>query len=139
MKQRGANYSPNKHHTKYRIPKARTTYSGDGDGDECVNNQESDSEPKCISVIVNGCIDSYKNGDRNSYKNSETTYTGNLVSESRAKLMNSKKSFTKTSKHKILLIGNSHLKGCASNMKLFLNDQFEVSAACNKRYSDEML
>ena len=106
--QRGTNYSQNKHHTKHSVSKASTT-TYNGDGDELVNNQESDTEPKCIQVIVNGCTASYKKGDSNLYESSEVTYTQNLVNESLLKLLNSKKSFPKSSKCKILLIGNSHL------------------------------
>jgi hypothetical protein len=48
--QHGTNYSQNKHHTKYRVSKASTT-TNNGNGDEFVNNQESDMEPKCIQSL----------------------------------------------------------------------------------------
>jgi hypothetical protein len=77
-RQCGSNSSLDKQNTKYHIPKATvTTYNGDGE--ESVNNQQSDSEPKHIPVIVNGCT-SCKMRDRDLYKNSEMTYTQNLVS-----------------------------------------------------------
>jgi hypothetical protein len=46
--QRGANYSQNWHHP---VSKASTTLNN-GDGIEFVKNQESDTDPKCISFIV---------------------------------------------------------------------------------------
>jgi hypothetical protein len=138
MRQCGSNSSLDKHNTKHHIPKATvTTYNGDGE--ESVNNQESESEPEHIPVIVNGCTASFKMRDRDLYKNSELTYTQNLVLELRVKLMNSKKSFTKSTKHKILLIGNSHLRGCAANLKILLNDQFEVSGTIKPRADSKIL
>jgi hypothetical protein len=137
---RGANFSHSKHHTKYCISKASaTTYNGDAD--ESVNNQDSDSdiEPKCISVIVTGRIGSYIKGERNSYKNGEMTCTRNLISELQVKLINSKKSLTKSSKHKILLIGNSRLRGYAANIILFLNDLFEVSGTIKPGANSETI
>jgi hypothetical protein len=37
-----------------------------------------------------------------------------------------KEEFTNVHKHKVLLVGDSHLRGCAAHMKVFLNNQFEV-------------
>jgi len=79
--QHGANCSQSKHPTKYPVSKVSTT-TNNGDGDEMVNNHESDTEPKCITLIVNGGTASYKKGVSNSYKSGEVMYIQNLLSES---------------------------------------------------------
>jgi hypothetical protein len=42
-------------------------------------------------------------------------------------LLNNKNCLSKASKHKVLLIGDRHLRGYSENMKLHLNDQLQVS------------
>jgi hypothetical protein len=42
-------------------------------------------------------------------------------------VLDNKTSFPKCSKHKVLLMGDSHLKGYSENIKYYLNDQFQVS------------
>jgi hypothetical protein len=41
--------------------------------------------------------------------------------------MNTKSSFSKSTNHKILLIGDSHLRGYSEMMKSQLNNQFHIS------------
>jgi hypothetical protein len=73
---------------------------------------------KNIPSIVNGCVFPSKNEEIFPYYN--------FIIELYVKLLNSKNSSSKSSKHKILLIGDSHLRGYSENMKLNLNDQFQV-------------
>jgi lysophospholipase L1-like esterase len=74
---------------------------------------------------VNGqvCV-SKKDGNRQCESDSKS-YSQSLLWESR-KLIVNKQKFSNCSKHKVLLIGDSQLCGCAAYMKAFLNDQFEV-------------
>jgi hypothetical protein len=51
----------------------------------------------------------------------------NYAKELCAKLINTKNSSSKSSNHKILLIGDSHLRGYSEMMKHHLNNQFQVS------------
>jgi hypothetical protein len=48
------------------------------------------------------------------------------VRESSRKLLVNKKRFSNHRKHKVLLVCDSHLRGCVAYMKVVLNDQFEV-------------
>ena len=43
------------------------------------------------------------------------------------KLLNNKNNnrFPSCHKHKVLLVGNSYIRVCGANMKIFLNEQFE--------------
>jgi hypothetical protein len=98
-----------------------------------VNIQEDNTELKNIPTILNGCVSDNK---VNSVfiKNIEVS-SHHFLCESYVKLLNSKNSFPKSSQHKILFIGDSHLRGCAGNMKLYLNAQFQVSG-CIKPGAD---
>jgi hypothetical protein len=54
-------------------------------------------------------------------------YADNSFSDLYTKLLDNKTSFPKYSKHKVLLIGGSHLRGYSENLKIYLNGQFQVS------------
>jgi hypothetical protein len=54
------------------------------------------------------------------------SYIQFLLRESSRKLLVNKKKFSNCRKHEVLLVGYSHLRGCAAYMKVFLNNQFEV-------------
>jgi hypothetical protein len=79
-----------------------------------VNAQEDNTKPKNIPTIINGCVFPSKN--------EEILPFYNFISELYVKLVNSKNTSSKSSKHNILLIGDSHLRGYSENMKLHLND-----------------
>jgi hypothetical protein len=51
----------------------------------------------------------------------------NYAKELYVKLINIKSSFSKSTNHKILLIGDSHLRGYSEMMKSQLNNQFHIS------------
>jgi hypothetical protein len=92
-----------------------------------VRNSDSDLKPNYIPIIVNGQIKSLKNYGSVLGLDGKVSYVQNILRESTVKLLNNKNSFSNFHKHKVLLIGNSHIRGCAANMKTFLNEQFEVS------------
>lgn len=123
----------NKHHIKHHVPETPTKTNIEHRV-ELVNNQESDTEPKNIPIILKGCA-SDKRVNSVFCKNVEVSFPHNSLHESYVKLLNSKNGFPKSSKHRILLIGNSHLRGCSANMKLYLNNQFELSG-CMKSETD---
>jgi hypothetical protein len=80
---------------------------------EPVNVQEDNAKPKNIPTIINGCV--------SASKDEKVSYLNELY----VKLLSSKNSLSKASKHKVLLIGDSHLRGYSENIKLHLNDQFQ--------------
>jgi hypothetical protein len=75
------------------------------------------TKPQSIPTIVNGYVSVSKDKKVSSFNNSKELYS---------KLLNSKTSLSISSEHKILLIGDSHLKGCSENVKIRVNDKFQV-------------
>jgi hypothetical protein len=86
---------------------------------EPVNAQEDNTKPKNIPTLINGCVFPSKNEEIFPYYN--------FISELYVKLLNSNNSSSISSKHKMLLIGDSHLRGYSENMKLHLNYQVQVT------------
>jgi hypothetical protein len=84
---------------------------------DSANYQEVNNKPQNIPTIVNGYVSVSKDKKVFSFNNSKELYS---------KLQNSKNNLSKSSKHKILLLGNSHLKGCSENVKIHVNDKFQV-------------
>jgi hypothetical protein len=84
-----------------------------------VNAQEDNTKPKNIPTVINGCVFPSKNGEIFPYYD--------FISELFVKLVNSKSTSSESSKHNILLIGDSHLRGYSENINLHLNDQFQVT------------
>jgi hypothetical protein len=84
---------------------------------DSANYQEVNTKPQNIPTIVNGYVSVSKDKKVFSFNNSKELYS---------KLLNSKNSLSKSSEHKVLLIGDSHLKGCSENMKIHVNDKFQV-------------
>jgi hypothetical protein len=84
---------------------------------ESANYQELNTKPQNIPNIVNGYVSLSKDKKVFSFNNSKELY---------AKLLNGKNSLSKSSEHKILLIGDSRLKGCSENMKIHVNGKFKV-------------
>jgi hypothetical protein len=91
-----------------------------------VRNSYSDLKPNYIPNIVNGQIKSLKNNVSVFGLDGKVIYVQNVLRESTMKLLIKKNSFSNCHKHKVLLLGNSHIRGCAANMKTFLNEQFEI-------------
>jgi hypothetical protein len=84
---------------------------------DSANYQEVSTKPQNIPTIVNGYVPVSKDKKMFSFNNSKELY---------AKLLNSKNILSKSSEYKIPLIGDSHLKGCSENMKIHVNDKFQV-------------
>jgi len=49
-----------------------------------------------------------------------------LVRESTVKLLNNKAKYSKCCKHKVLLMGDSHMRGCVARMIAILDTHFDV-------------
>jgi hypothetical protein len=91
-----------------------------------VRDYTSDLQTNRIPILVNGHVSPIKKVDNNLGMSDKVSYLQNLLRESSLKLQVNKNIFFNHHKHKVLLTGDSHLRGCAPNMKDFLNDQFEV-------------
>jgi hypothetical protein len=85
---------------------------------ESVNDHEDTNIPKNIPTIINGCVSPLKN---------EKSFFHNHAKGLYDKLINAKNNISKSTKHKILLIGDSHLRGYPEMMKSKLNSQFNIS------------
>jgi len=78
--------------------------------------QTSDQNSNCIPTIVNGQINKTKNDKNNNSANNNWDYILNLVRESTVKVLDNKAKYSKCAKHKSLVMGDSHLRGCAVKM-----------------------
>ena len=76
----------------------------------------SDQKANCIPTIVNGQINPTKKDNNINSMNNKLDHIRNLVRESTVKLLNNKAKSSKCCKHKFLLIGDSHMRGCAARM-----------------------
>jgi hypothetical protein len=120
--QRGVKNPLIKHRFVQRSSFPSFRVSGSGHG----SNYTNDSYPNYIPTLVNGQVRaSNKDGNRQ-FESDNKSYVQMLLCESTRKLIVNKQKFSNCRKHKVLLIGDSHLRGCAAHMKVFLNDQFEV-------------
>jgi hypothetical protein len=63
----------------------------------------------------------------------------NLVKESKMKILQNKTKYLKSDKHKILIIGDSHARGCAARMITSLDTRFEACGVINPGSSTESL
>ena len=93
------------------------------------NELVSEQLPKCIPTIVNGQINPTKKESNNS-ANNFWDQIHNLVRESTVKVHNDKAKYCKCSKHKFLIVGDSHLRGCAAKLIASLDTCFSVCAWC---------
>jgi hypothetical protein len=79
----------------------------------------------CIPTLVNGQVNrEKKEADRQ--PRSDKSHIQRLLREAEQKLVIKKRRFSSSREHKLVLIGDSHLRGCAANMKNHLKHQFEV-------------
>ena len=111
-----------KHHSAQRPPSPIYHVPG---GDH-VKNYKTDPQPNRIPTLVNGQVSSDKKDGNSQCVSDNVSYIQFLLRESSRKLLVNKKRFSNCRKHKVLLVGDSHLRGCAAHMKVFSNDQFEV-------------
>ena len=93
---------------------------------EVQSKQTSDQNSNCIPTIVNGQINQTKNANNNNSANNNRNYILNLVTESTVKVLHNKAKYSKCSKHKILVMGDSHLRGCTAKMIASLDPRFSV-------------
>ena len=105
------NYMKKKEHRRIRHPliirhPLNTTQQPSTNHHEMISEKTSDQNSNCIPTIVNGQINPNNNQD----------YILNLVRESRVKVLDNKAKYSKCAKHKILVMGDSHLRGCAVKM-----------------------
>jgi bacterioferritin-associated ferredoxin len=96
-----------------------------------------------IPTIVNGKLDF---GMRQNISVNTTSKWGqvrNFVKESETKILESKAKYPTGHKHKVLIIGDSHVRGCAANMAATLDVSFEVCGviepgSCTESLSEVM-
>jgi hypothetical protein len=86
----------------------------------------SDQISNCIPTIVNGQINPIKKYNNNNSANNNQDHIPNLVRESTVKVLDNKAKYSKCAKHKILVMGVSHLRGCAAKMITSLYTHFDV-------------
>jgi len=115
------NYTKKKEHRKIRHPsiignQRNTTKQPSTSHHEMISEQTSDQNSNCIPTIVNGQINPTKNDKNNNSANNNRDYMLNLVRESTVKVLENKAKYSKCAKHKILMMGDSHLRGCAVKM-----------------------
>jgi lysophospholipase L1-like esterase len=91
----------------------------------------SGSRHSQIPTIVNGQVRNCKMSNSNQGTKEDPSDAQSTLKEATRKLLTKKKEYTDTRKHKVLLIGDSHLRGCAANMKLNLSDNFEICGYVN--------
>jgi hypothetical protein len=91
-----------------------------------VYTQNDNLEPEEIPIVINGCGSETRDLSVAS-KNEEAFHTQNTLNDLYVKLLDDRTSIPNFSKHKVLLIGDSHERGYSENMKLILSDQFQVS------------
>jgi hypothetical protein len=84
-----------------------------------------DQSVQNIPTIVNGHL-SVINQHLANINNNKWSYVRKLVEESKMKMQDSKMKDIKGLKHKILIIGDSHVRGIAGLMATSLDDRFEV-------------
>jgi hypothetical protein len=84
---------------------------------DSVNYHDVNTKHQNIPTTVNGYVTVPKDRKVSSYNNSKELYT---------KLLNSKNNLSISSEHKVLLIGDSHLKGCSESIKIHANNKFQV-------------
>jgi len=89
---------------------------------ESTNDQNSNFVP----TIVNGQINPTKKDNNLNSTNNKLDHIHNLLRESTTKLLNNKAKYSSYCKHKVLLMGDSHLRGCAAKMIASLDACFEV-------------
>jgi len=83
---------------------------------EMISEQMSDQNSNCVPTIVNGQINPTKNDNNNNSANNNRDYILNLVRESTVKVLENKGKYSKCAKHNILVMDDSHLRGCATKM-----------------------
>ena len=84
-------------------------------------------EANMIPTIVNGQIIATKKDTETNGIINKLDHIHNLVKESAVEVINKKGKYAKCSKHKILLMGDSHMRGGAATLVASLDARFDVS------------
>jgi hypothetical protein len=79
-----------------------------------------------IPTIINGRINLTMKNNKNNSVISKLHYIRNLLKESTVEMLNNKAKYSKCHKHKVLLMGDSHVRGSAAKMTASLDAQFNV-------------
>jgi hypothetical protein len=100
---------------------------------EPVNGQEvnmkpqlDNFEPENILVVINGCVLETRNSSTIPITR-EVSLTKNILNYLYVELLEDRTSIPNDMKHKVLIIGDSHLREYSANIKTYLSDQFQVS------------
>jgi len=94
--------------------------------------QETHNEPtyvheaNMIPIIVNGQIITTKKDSLTNDTINKRDHIHNLVKESAVEVINNRAKYTKYSKHKLLLMGDSHMRGGAARLIASLDTCFDV-------------
>jgi hypothetical protein len=88
--------------------------------------QMSDLNTNPIPTIVNGELNFSKQSSVSESTINKRDYLRNLVNVSTVKLLENKAKYLEDRKHKVLMIGDSHVRGCAASMVASLDERFEV-------------
>jgi hypothetical protein len=112
----------------------------------------SDQNSNCIPTIVSGQINPTKedddddddnnnnnNNNNNNSANNNQDFIRDLVSESTVKVLNNKAKDSKCSKHKVLVMGDSHLRGCTAKMIASLDTHFHMCGVVKPGSNTESL
>jgi hypothetical protein len=119
-----------KHYIGYR---SMAPKNGNNHTYEPVNGQEvnmkpqlDNFEPENIPVVIDGCVLETKNSSTIPIK-TEVCLTKNILNDLYVKLLEDRSGIPNDMKHKVLIIGDSHLREYSANIRTYLSDQFQVS------------
>jgi hypothetical protein len=100
---------------------------------KCVQNVNN------IPTIINGQLNFSKQQNTSDNAINKWGQVRNLVKESKIKIFENRTKYLNSNKHKILIIGDSHVRGCAARMIASLDIRFEVCGVINPGSSTESL
>jgi trans-2-enoyl-CoA reductase len=79
------------------------------------------------------------NNNNNNRANHNQDHIHDLVRESTVKALNNEAKYTKRSKHKVLVMGDSHSRGCAAKILASLDTRFDVCGVMKPGLNTESL
>jgi hypothetical protein len=89
-------------------------------------NMKLQLEPVNIPVVINGCVLGTKNTSTIPIKK-EVPLNESILKDLYDELLEDRSSIPNDKKHKVLIIGDSHLREYSANIKTYLSDQFQVN------------
>jgi len=93
---------------------------------ETHNEPTHEHEANMIPTIVNWQIITTKKDSQTNNMINKRDHIHNLVKESSVEVINNRTKYTKCTKHKVLLMGDSHMRGGAARLIAFLDTRFDV-------------